>query len=64
MRFADLAQFARRVLVNGAPGLIAAPRGRPVALLSATVRADLIVELDILGDPDRLSRFDLTAIDS
>ncbi len=64
LRFADLAQFARRVLVNGAPGLIAAPNGRPVALLCATVRADLIVELDILADPDRLSRLDLAAIDS
>jgi RNA polymerase sigma factor (sigma-70 family) len=64
LRFAGLAQFARRVLVNGAPGLIAAPNGTPVAVLSATVRADLIVELDILADPDRLDGLDLSAIDS
>jgi hypothetical protein len=63
LRFADLAQFARRVLVNGAPGLLAAPNGRPVALLSATVRGDLIVEIDILADPERLSRLDLAAIE-
>jgi RNA polymerase sigma-70 factor, ECF subfamily len=62
LRFADVAQFARRVLVNGAPGLIAAPNGHPVALLSATVRGDLIVEIDILADPDRLNRLDLAAI--
>jgi RNA polymerase sigma-70 factor (ECF subfamily) len=64
LRFADLAQFAHHVLVNGAPGLITAPNGYPVALFSATVRANLIVELDILADPDRLSRLDLAAIDS
>jgi RNA polymerase sigma factor (sigma-70 family) len=63
LRFADLAQFAHRVLVNGAPGLIAVPNGHPAALLSATVRGGLIVEIDILADPDRLSRLDLTAID-
>ena len=62
LRFASLAQFARRVLVNGAPGLIAVPDGRPVSLLSATVRGGLIVELDIIADPERLSRLDLTAI--
>ena len=61
MRFADLAPSARRVLVNGAPGLIAGADGRPVSLLSATVRGGRIVELDILADPDRLARLDLSA---
>jgi RNA polymerase sigma factor (sigma-70 family) len=63
LRFAQLARFSRRVLINGTPGLIAAPNGHPVALLSPTVRAGLIVELDILADPDRLSHLDLAAID-
>jgi RNA polymerase sigma factor (sigma-70 family) len=63
LRFATVAQFARPVLVNGAPGLLAAPNGRPVSLLSATVRNGKIVELDILADPDRLRRLDLSALD-
>jgi hypothetical protein len=62
LRFAELARFARPVLVNGTPGLIAAPNGRPVSLLGATVRAGRITELHILADPDRLSRLDLTAL--
>jgi RNA polymerase sigma-70 factor (ECF subfamily) len=62
LRYASLAQFARPVLVNGAPGLLAAPNGRPVSLLSATVHNGKIVELDILADPERLGRLDLAAV--
>jgi RNA polymerase sigma-70 factor, ECF subfamily len=55
-RYASLARFAQPVLVNGAPGLLAAPNGRPMALLSLVVRNDRIVEINILADPERLSR--------
>ena len=41
-------------LVNGMPGLVAAPEGRPFSVMSFTVVGDRIVELDILSDPARL----------
>jgi RNA polymerase sigma-70 factor (ECF subfamily) len=53
-RFAPLARFARPVLVNGAPGLVAMRDGVVLSLLCPTIRGDRIVELDIYADPDRL----------
>jgi RNA polymerase sigma-70 factor (ECF subfamily) len=55
LRYAQLAQFARPVLVNGLPGLVAIRDGRPLSLLSVDIRDDKIVEIDILADPERLS---------
>ena len=59
LRFAALSSSAYPVLVNGMPGLVAAPNGRPFALLSAAVRDDRIVEIDIIADTDRLVRLGL-----
>ena len=53
-------RFSRRVRVNGAAGIVAAPGGRPVAVLSFAVRQGRIVEIDILADPARLSRLKVT----
>jgi RNA polymerase sigma-70 factor (ECF subfamily) len=61
-RFAHLAGSARLVLINGAPGFLVAPQGRVAALLAVTVQGDRIREIDILADPARLSRLDLTAV--
>jgi RNA polymerase sigma factor (sigma-70 family) len=61
--FARFARFARPVLVNGTPGLIAAPDGQPISVLGMTIRGDKIVEIDVLADPDRLRRLDLTVLD-
>jgi RNA polymerase sigma factor (sigma-70 family) len=61
--FRRLAPFARPALVNGTPGYVVAPRGRPVAVGGFTVRAGRIVEIDILGDRERLSRLDLTVLE-
>lgn len=58
-RFAPLARFAKPILVNGTPGLVAAPNGQVLALLSFTVRDDRISEIDILADPDRLHSLDV-----
>jgi RNA polymerase sigma-70 factor (ECF subfamily) len=57
-RFAGNIQPA---LVNGAAGVVAwAPNGKPFAVLGFTVRGDKIVEMDVVVDPERLSRLDLT----
>jgi RNA polymerase sigma factor (sigma-70 family) len=61
-QFAPLAGSSRLVLINGAPGFLVAPQGRPQALLAVTVRAGRITEIDILADPDRLARLDLAAL--
>lgn len=53
------------VLVNGDVGLVSRrPDGRPFSVLGFTIAGGRIVEIDILADPERLSRLDLSAIDS
>ncbi len=61
-RFAHLSRFAQPVLVNGTPGFLVARDGRPLALIGIAVRDDKITEIDILADPERLSRLDLAGL--
>ncbi|MGC2295357.1 MAG: sigma-70 family RNA polymerase sigma factor [Candidatus Dormiibacterota bacterium] len=42
------------VLVNGAPGVVVTVRGRPLAIMGFTVSAGRIVEIDAIGDPERV----------
>lgn len=60
--FARFAQIAQPVLVNGAVGVVAAPRGQPYAVLGFTIRQGKIAEIDILGDPARLRQLDLSVL--
>ena len=60
-RYASLARYARPVLVNGTAGYLVAPNNQPLALISLTVRAGKIAEIDILADPARLSRLRIPA---
>jgi RNA polymerase sigma-70 factor (ECF subfamily) len=63
MSFRRFADTATRVLVNGIPGGIAwTPDGRPFAVLAATVKGGKIVRIDVLADPERLARLDLTVV--
>jgi len=65
-RALDCSQFApylHRVLVNGAMGVAAAPKGKVFSLTGFTVSGGKIVAMDILADPERLSRVDLTGVD-
>jgi RNA polymerase sigma-70 factor (ECF subfamily) len=61
--FSHLAGFARAALVNGAAGVVVAPRGRPFAVAGFTVADGKIVEIDILADPARVRELDLTVLD-
>ncbi len=54
-----LARMAQPALVNGAAGVIMTAQGQPFAVVAFTVRQGKIAEIDILGDPARLSRLDL-----
>jgi hypothetical protein len=50
-------------VVNGVPGGVAwAPDGSPFAVVSMIVEGGRIVSIDILADPDRLSRLDLDLV--
>jgi RNA polymerase sigma-70 factor (ECF subfamily) len=41
-------------VVNGAAGVVVTVKGRPLAVMAFTVRAGRIVEIDAIGDPDRV----------
>jgi RNA polymerase sigma factor (sigma-70 family) len=62
LTFAPLAPFAQPALVNGAAGVIVAPRGQLFSVMGFTVRGGKIVEINILADPARLRRLDLVAL--
>jgi ketosteroid isomerase-like protein len=63
LAFSRLAPFAQPALVNGAAGVVVAPRGQPYAVMGFTVRGGKIVEIDILADPTRLRQLDLALFD-
>jgi hypothetical protein len=51
------------VLVNGNVGVISRrPDGRLLSVLGFTIAGGKIVEIDILADPERLDRLDLSAV--
>ncbi len=58
-----LAPFVRRVLVNGTPGALVVPHGTLQFVMAFTVTDGRIVAIDVLGDPKRLARLDLSALD-
>jgi RNA polymerase sigma factor (sigma-70 family) len=60
--FAPLVASARPALVNGAAGVVVAPRGRAVAVAGFTIAHGRIVEIDLLADPARLRNLDLTVL--
>ena len=62
MAFRQLAEFSRPALVNGAYGLVTAPGGVPVSVAGFTVVNGRILEMNLLADPERLSRLDLTVL--
>jgi RNA polymerase sigma factor (sigma-70 family) len=63
LTFSRLSPFVRPALVNGAAGVVVAPRGRPFSVMGFTIRGGKIVEVDILADPARLSRLDVSDFD-
>jgi RNA polymerase sigma-70 factor, ECF subfamily len=64
MRFRQLAPYGKPALVNGAPGVVVSPPTGAFAVIGFTVARDRIVEIDILVDPERLERLDLTVLDN
>ncbi len=58
-----LAPFVRRVLVNGTPGALVVPHGTLQFVMAFTVTDGQILAIDVLADPVRLARLDLTALE-
>ena len=61
--FSRLGVLRLPVLVNGAAGLVCTLDGKPFSVMAFTVRGGRIAEIDILADPERVARLDLTALD-
>jgi RNA polymerase sigma factor (sigma-70 family) len=53
----------RPALVNGVFGAVSMRDGKPFSVGAMTIRGGLVVEFDILADPERLQRVDLTLLD-
>jgi RNA polymerase sigma factor (sigma-70 family) len=56
------ARAAQPVLVNGAVGVIVAPRGRLLMVLDFTIADGKIVAIDAIADPERLRPLDLAML--
>jgi RNA polymerase sigma factor (sigma-70 family) len=60
--FSGRARFARPALVNGAPGAVWAPGGRPRVVFAFTIEDGKVVGIELLADPERLRRLDLAIL--
>src|SRR5438874_5067703 len=62
--FSKLGLSSQLVLVNGNIGVLSRlPDGRLLSVIGFTIAGGKVVEMDILADPDRPSRLDLSAIE-
>jgi RNA polymerase sigma factor (sigma-70 family) len=63
LAFARLDLRVQEALINGAAGVVSTREGEPFSVMGFTVRGRRIAEIDILADPERLRRLDLTVLD-
>jgi RNA polymerase sigma factor (sigma-70 family) len=61
--YAQIGLDIRPALINGVAGAVAFRQGQPFSIGAVTVKNGKIVELDFLGDPERLRELDLTILD-
>ena len=61
--YSQLGLLMHRALINGAAGLVSWRDGEPFSVGGVTVRNRRIVAIDILADPERLRRLDLTILE-
>jgi RNA polymerase sigma-70 factor (ECF subfamily) len=60
--YARLHPFVVPALVNSAAGAVVAPQGRVMSVMGFTVTRGTIVRIDVLMDPERLARLDLSVL--
>jgi ketosteroid isomerase-like protein len=63
LSFSRLDLYVQPALINGAAGTVSVRDGKPFSVAGFTVRGGKITEIDILADPDRFRRLDLTILD-
>ena len=63
-RYEKIGLIVQLALVNGAAGLVSTRDGEPFSVGGFTIRDRKIVEIDILADPERLRRLDLTILEA
>jgi RNA polymerase sigma factor (sigma-70 family) len=61
--FGHLARLVRPALVNGAIGVVMAPRGRLSRALTFTIANGKITGIEVIGDPVRLDELDVSVVD-
>ena len=57
------ARVTQPALVNGAVGLVMAPRGRLSLVLGFTFAHGMITEIDVIAEPDRLRQVEIAVLD-
>jgi RNA polymerase sigma-70 factor (ECF subfamily) len=62
IKFSQGARAARPALINGAVGLVVAPQGRLLRVISFTMALGKIVGIDVISDPARLAKLDLSVL--
>jgi RNA polymerase sigma factor (sigma-70 family) len=60
---ARFARFCQTALVDGKPGIVAAPHGHLFRVIRFEFSEDKIVAIDVIGGKDRLRDFDLALLD-
>jgi RNA polymerase sigma factor (sigma-70 family) len=62
--YGHLAQSVELALVDGAVGLVMAPKGRLTRALTCTIANGRITTIEVIGDPERLRGLDFSVIPS
>lgn len=61
--YGHLAELATPMLVDGAVGVVVAPRGKLVRALRFTIANGKISEIEVIGTPARLGELDVSTVD-
>jgi len=59
---AGRARFAQTALVNGGVGILTAPRGRLMVVLTFAITDGRITEIEVIAAPERLRQLDLAVV--
>jgi len=62
MTYSRGVRFSQPALVNGELGVVVAPLGRLFRVLQLKLKGGKIAEIEVTGDAERLSRFDLSVL--
>lgn len=60
LKYRSIARFARAIQVNGSAGIVVAPEGQMRTVISCAVERGKIKKMDVIADPERLRKLDLT----